>query len=347
MKIQKIWIGILVCLVGWSGTVQAESLSSVFKRVVPSVVVIHSVERGRLASNPDITGTSIQIGSGVVVSEDGLVITAAHVVQVADVVEVKFLDGTTVIAKIISSVPWADLALLKLDKLPSNLAVAELGDSDTVMIGDQIFVVGAPQSFEYTLTVGHIGARRYPQVFSWTKKPYEFLQTDAAIDVGNSGGPMFSMNGKVIGIVSQFFPLSKHSGGLGMVASVNTAKDLLLNKKRFWSGLELYPLPVGMAKALNLPQRTGLLVQRVAKNSPGHLAGLRPGKIRIVTGELKLLIGGDIILEVEGIQVSMEQENLERIVQRITKQLEKKKPLHLKVLREGKIVKIKLVVGKT
>ena len=137
-----------------------EKLSDVFAQVNPSVVVIHTVERGRLKSNPDISSTEIGLGSGVLISEDGLVLTAAHVVQVADAVEAKFLDGSIVEATVEGSVTWADVAVLRLSSVPDSARPATMGDSDQVRIGDRVFVIGAPRNLEHTLTVGYVSGIR-------------------------------------------------------------------------------------------------------------------------------------------------------------------------------------------
>jgi len=318
-------------------TVEASSsLSDIYQQVNPSVVVVHTVERGRLKSNSEMAATLIGLGSGVLISEDGLVITAAHIIQVADAVEVKFLDGTIIRARILGIVTWADLALIKLDYMPKKFSVAELGNSDDVRVGDQVLVVGAPSNLEHTLTVGHISGRRSSMKFPHIKKSLEFLQTDAAINEGNSGGPIFNLKGKLIGIVTQFISQSGGSEGLGLAASINSVKELLLHRETFWSGLEFYFLNGQFAKAFNVPQQSGLLIQRIAKNSPGKKAGFQAGKIKISLNNENVIIGGDIILEVEGVPVSTDIAKMEEILIGI----ELGKRIECKVLREGKIIKV-------
>jgi S1-C subfamily serine protease len=318
----------------------ASSLSKVFEKVNPSVVVILTKERGyaSLQSGQAVTFGKGGLGSGIVVSEDGLVMTAAHVVQVADAVVVRFEDGSMVGAKVVGSAPQADVALLQLDQVPDNLTTAELGNSDNVKIGDEIFVIGAPYGVDHTLTVGYMSGRRHPEVVCNSLLPIEFLQTDAAINKGNSGGPMFSMNGKVIGIVSHILSHSGGSEGLGFATSINTAKDLLLEQGSVWTGLEAYLVSGPLAKALNLPQDAGLLIQRVADDSPGHRLGLRPGVIPVEIGGKHLLLGGDIVLEVKGITVSAELEHTCQIRQKVVG-LDHGN-FEMKVLRDGKVVNL-------
>ena len=319
--------------------VGASPLSTVFQRVNPAVVVILTSQRGYSREKPGETVTEGGLGSGVVISRDGLVMTAAHVVQVADTVAVQFLDGHKMDAKVVGSVTLADVALLKLHPVPDNLVVAKLGDSDKVTAGDQVFVVGAPYGIQHTLTVGYVSGRRRPKNFSDQLVPIEFLQIDAAVNQGNSGGPLFNMKGEVVGIVSYILSQSGGFEGLGFAASINIAKELLLKQKSFWTGLEFYFLTEELAKVLNVPQKAGLLIQRVAENSPGHDLGFRPGTIPVKIGNQGLLIGGDIVLEVQGIPISNDMKAMRKIREMIQER-RGLTGLEFKVLRGGKIVNL-------
>jgi len=261
------------------------------------------------------------------------------VVQVADSVVVRFLDGTMTDAKIIGAAAQADVALLKLDRLPEKLVAAELGDSDDVHIGDEIFVIGAPYGVDHTLTVGYMSGRRKPETVCKPLVPIEFLQTDAAINKGNSGGPMFNKNGKVIGIVSHILSQSGGSEGLGFAVSVNTAKELLLNRDSMWTGLEAYLVSGPLARALNVPQGAGLLIQRVANDSPGEKLGLKPGKIPVQVAGERILIGGDIVLEVQGIPISDDFRETCRIGEKTGGQ-NRGGIMDMKVLRGGEVVNL-------
>lgn len=325
--------------VGLGGHAQAKSLSRVFEKVNPAVVVILTKEREYSKVRPGATVTRGGLSSGVVVSKDGLVMTSAHAVHVADEVVVHFLDDATVTAKVVGSATQADVALLKLDHAPDKLVAAELGDSDNVRIGDEVFVVGAPYGVDHTLTVGYVSGRRRPTGACNQLTPIEFLQTDAAINRGNSGGPLFSADGKVIGIVSHILSQSGGSEGLGFATSINTAKDLLLKQKSFWTGLEAYMVSDALAKALNVPQEAGLLIQRVADESPGHDLGLQPGKIPIQIGNERLLIGGDIVLKIQGIPISTSFEDTCAIRDAIW-ELAPGSRINIEVLRGGKIVEL-------
>lgn len=335
MKLASLWVIIFVIL-AFFGVAKAteEKLSDVFAQVNSSVVVIHTVERGRLKSNPDISATEIGLGSGVLVSEDGLVLTAAHVVQVSDAVEAKFIDGTIVDAAVIGTIIWADVALLKLSFVPKGIRPPPMGDSELLKIGDRVFVIGAPRNLEHTLTVGYISGIRSSKHLSDDGHPIKFIQTDAAINEGNSGGPLFTMDGHLVGIVSRMVTTSGANEGIGLVVAINAARDLLLHQSTFWSGLELYPVSGQLAQALNIPQDTALLVQRVARQSPGAKAGFKGGKIRIDTGRETLLIGGDAVLAIQGVTVTHNQALMEDLV----RQVKKGKRITYTVLRQGKVI---------
>jgi S1-C subfamily serine protease len=324
---------------GLSSEAEAKSLSAVFKRVNPAVVVIITQEHAYSDVLPGVKVTKKGLGSGVVISKDGLVMTAAHVVHVADEVAVHFLNGESVKAKVVGASSQADVAMVKLEHIPDNMVVAELGDSNMLDIGEEVFVVGAPYGIDHTLTVGYMSGRRKPQGVCDNLVPIEFLQTDASINKGNSGGPMFSMEGKVIGIVSHILSRSGGSDGVGFAASINTARDMLLDKQSFWAGLEGYLLSGSLAEAFNLPQESGLLVQRVAQDSPAQELGLRPGMIPVQISGDKLLIGGDIILEVQGTPISSSVEETCQIRNTMWESA-KLESIDMKVLRGGEIVKL-------
>ena len=315
---------------------RAKSLSDVFDRVNGSVVVIHASEHTVSFDKPGLQVMTRSMGSGVVISEDGLILTAAHISQVADSLSVEFLEGPMETAKVVSSSALADVALIKLDHKPDNLVVANLGDSDRVRVGDEVFVVGAPYGVNHTLTVGHVSGRRKPKIFTDQITPVEFLQTDAAINRGNSGGPMFNMNGEVIGIVSRIMSQSGGDEGLGFAASINIAKELLLNRKAFWFGVEFFPLTGALAKALNLPQKAGLLIQRVADRSPGDYLGLRSGGIPVQIGEKQLILGGDILLAIQDIPVSSDPDSLDAIRETMSG-LDRESRVDVKILRDGAV----------
>jgi S1-C subfamily serine protease len=293
---------VAVTFLGAGPPAQAQSVGEVFRKVNPSVVVIRA--RGR-----EVSGQSearyTETGSGVLISKDGKVMTAAHVVHTMDEIVVEFMGGEAVRAKVIASEPAADLSLLLLERVPANARVAPLANSDKVQVGDQVVIVGAPYGLSYSLSVGWISARWAPNTMYRSMPLAEFFQTDAVINTGNSGGPMFNMAGEVIGIVSHNISKSGGSEGLGFVVTGNTARQLLLEKRSFWGGLEGQMLTERQADILNLPPGAlGYLVKVVAKGSPGEAAGLRGGTTTITIDGESLVVGGDILLSIAGIKIN-------------------------------------------
>jgi serine protease Do len=296
---------IAVCAVGMLAApigVDAETLSDVFDRVHRSVVIVRSSERDVPDDGAGFTGVT-SLGSGVVVSADGLVMTAAHLVQAASLVQVQFSTGGPIRARIVASEPSADVSLLKVERVPDGAVAAVLGDSDRTRIGEQVFVVGAPYGLTATLTVGHLSGRLKPGQVAGGFELAEFLQTDAAINHGNSGGPLFNSAGEVLGIVSHFISQSGGFEGLGFVVASNTARRLLLEQPVPWFGIDSILLDGDMLPVFNLPA-PGLLIQRVAEDSPAEKIGLRGGFTRAVIGARTLIVGGDVLLQVDGVPIN-------------------------------------------
>lgn len=329
----------VVFLLAWMGlstTSGAAQLRELFKRVDASVVEVRTLER---TPAPQPQGGFVRfsgLGSGVLISADGKVLTAAHVVQVSDVVAVQFVDGTVSRARVIGSIQRADLAVLQLEQVPAGVRPARLADSDTLAVGDEVFVVGAPYGIGHSLSAGHIGGRRALGAMVGGVA-LELLQTDAAINQGNSGGPMFNMDGQVVGIVSLILSRSGGFEGLGFAVTSNVAQKLLLGQATYWSGVDGILLTGDLARAFNVPQPAGLLVQRIAEGSPAADFGLRAGALRITIAGQELLAGGDVILDVGGIAVSAESGSLDRIYGYLAS-LKSGDLVAVRVLREGKVI---------
>lgn len=339
-------IALLVLLFAWPSQAaepeQEASLEDLFSAVHESVVLIRTFERMVVARDSIGLVPITDLGSGVLISKDGDVLTAAHLVQVADVVRVEFADGTVVGARVVATEPAADLALLRLESVPEGAVIARMGDSDTVRVGQRIFVIGAPYGLSHTLTVGHISARHPPGAQGGPFSLAEFFQADVAIHRGNSGGPMFDMNGEVIGIVSYILSQSGAFEGVGFAVTSNSIEELLLGRRTLWSGISVFSLDRTLAGILNLPQETGLLVQRVAAGSPGARLGLRPGYLPAKIGERELLLGGDIILDVDGIAVGTFKSYLA-----LREHFAKSKigqTVVVKVLRHGEVIELSMVL---
>ncbi|MBF8150600.1 trypsin-like peptidase domain-containing protein [Winogradskyella sp. F6397] len=293
-KIKSIFFLVILCV---TSSVNAQDLSLLFEQLDPSVVTIEVVEYK--VKDRQLTSTG-GLGSGVIINKEGFIITASHVVESANKISVKFQDGTTMPADVISSSTAADVALLKLRVVPPNLKPATVGDSSNSKIGEQILIIGAPRGLEHSLSVGHISRKMDKNMVS-NGEVAGFIQTDASINQGNSGGPMFNLKGEVIGIVS--FILSNSGGfeGLGFAVDIDTAKKVLFDVNSFWTGFDGVLLSEGLAGVFNTPQKSGVLVQRVTPNSFADKIGLKPGVFQAEILGQNLWLGGDIILSIQGL----------------------------------------------
>ena len=323
---------VLVVLVMLPAPAAGETLGEVYRRVNPSVVVIR-------AKGEEVTEDGVshfrEIGSGVLISPDGKIATAAHVVHTMSDVAVEFLGEDPVPARVISSEPRADISILQVEVLPRDAVVSKLADSDGIRVGDPVFIVGAPYGLSHSLSAGIISARWDADTVTRDFPLAEFFQTDAVINTGNSGGPMFTRAGELIGIVSHNISKSGGSEGLGFVVTANTVRKLLVERSRRWYGLDVMLLTGAVAEALSVPQPGAFLVKQVVKESPAGRLGLRGGdRIGIVEGQ-KIVVGGDILLAVQGITVASNEDMV-----KVVKTLETIKPgqdLRVKILRDKKV----------
>ena len=334
----------LIILLTTAVTIQAQDVSKLYNKVNPTVVTILVEEKAVVTDVTTMTKavvTTEGLGSGVVVSAAGEIMTAAHVVEAAENVLVEFLNGEKIPAKVVTSNSDADVALVKLIWLPKELKYAPVGNSDDVAIGNQVIVIGAPLGLSHSLSVGHISGRMADKGMTDKFTKAEFFQTDASINHGNSGGPMFNMKGEVVGIVS--FILSQSGGfeGIGFAVTSNVAKNELLGPQPFWFGLTFEPLVGEIANVFNVPQDMGLLVQKVATNSPADLAGIRPGVYNMDIEGNKVLAGGDIILKVGDFTMSP---NVDQIAMRDSfAAMKSGSQVTLKILRDGHVLDLILI----
>ena len=214
------------------------------------------------------------LGSGFIISADGYVITNAHVVQRADEVTVTLTDKREFKAKVIGTDERTDVAVLKIDT--TGLPKLNIGDSDKVRVGEWVLAIGSPFGFENTVTAGIVSAKSRE-----TGEFVPFIQTDAAVNVGNSGGPLFNTRGEVIGINSQIFSGSGGYLGISFAIPVNTAMNVAnqiiksgkVNRGRIGVSIP-NPITKDLAESLGLPNVKGALVQEVEKDGPADKAGL-------------------------------------------------------------------------
>ncbi len=339
MKVRILYSVLLFLLINqWS---YCQDLSELYKESVKSVVTLYTVEYKYSSGS---ISPSESLGSGVIIdSEKGLIMTAAHVIETANVIKVKLNNGNTYDAEIIRSVPSADIALIRItESVPGLVSAGIHAPYKQVKTGHQVYIIGAPLGIEKSLSSGYISGFMQRNTLS-NGNMARYIQTDAAINQGNSGGPMFNMNGEVIGIVS--FILSQSGGfdGIGYVVDIRTARELLLDDdSHFWSGFDGYFLDQNLSAVLNVPQSAGLLVQRVSKQSFAEKMGLRGGFFQSEILDNKLWLGGDIILEILG--SSCDSPHSLNSIKKEIQSLKSGESIYVKVLRQGKILELREVI---
>jgi serine protease Do len=274
-------------------------------------------------------------GSGVLISPDGYILTNEHVIKSATEIKVLVnIDGKDKDFKgrVVGRDAKTDLAVIKIDG--KNLPYAKLGDSDNVRVGEWVLAIGSPFGLEQTVTSGIVSARR--QSITIEGRVYrDFIQTDAAINRGNSGGPLCNLNGEVIGINTAIYAPTGVFSGIGFAIPINRAKlilDDLIHKgkvTRGWLGIEIYPVDDVIAKQFGLKTKQGVIINSVKKNTPAEKSGLKRG---------------DIILEVKS-RNKTEVINSPTDLQDIISSLSPKEKVELKILRDKKEQTVTVILG--
>lgn len=330
----------------WATLGIAQNISELYDRANKSVVLIKTFQpeifgQGQMKTMVTLEG----IGSGFVVSQEGDIMTASHIVQSAALIKVVFSDGEEVSAKVLYSFPMADVALIRLIEPKSTpLSVVTLADSDKVKIGDQVFIIGSPFGLGHSLSVGYVSGKYSRKQVSSGFMKTEFIQTDAAVNEGSSGGPLFNMKGEVIGIASFILSHSEGFQGISFAATSNVAQELLCEGNPIWTGIEAYFVSGPLAEILNLPQPAGVLVQKVAPLSLGATLGLHGGIYHLNLEGENLIAGGDILLSLETIPLTSE-ENLTKAWS-LLQHLKAGDSIRTTILRKGKVMKLSAKIPK-
>lgn len=276
---------------------EEEARVALLARLEKSVVVI------RASNGRPLEET---LGSGVIASSDGLVVTAAHVVDSTKSLQITLLNGTSVEGTVLYLDNALDIALIRMAEAPPAESVAVLGDSNALRKGATVYVIGNPRGLEFSIATGIVSGRHAPDHMFGEEAATgdaEWIQTDAAMNAGVSGGPMFNSKGEVIGIAQSIVSRSGGSEGLGFGIGINSVKKLLTLDPCLYLGFSAIPLNSHLAEAFNVPGGPGLLVQFVAPRSPAADGGLRGGDVEFGSGRERIILGGDIITHVDGAPV--------------------------------------------
>jgi len=316
---------------------RADSYYGAVQKAQPAVVNIYTLKAARRSPFSDdpffgqffgSPGPQQNLGSGVVMSPDGFIITNNHVVEGADEVQVAFNNMQKLKARIVGTDPDTDLAVLKVDA--DHLPAITLGSMDNTHVGDVVLAIGNPFGVGQTVTMGIVSALGRHDLGINTFE--NFIQTDAAINPGNSGGALVDVNGDLIGINSAIYTRTGSSIGIGFAIPVSTAQQVLEQLvqtgavTRGWLGVEMREITPDLAESFALKESRGVFVANVYPGGPADKGGLKPG---------------DIVLEISGRRTDDPKTLLN-----IVAALAPSSPARLKVRRNQKEVEVPVVVGK-
>jgi S1-C subfamily serine protease len=290
----------------------------IYKRVSPAVVNITSttVDFDFFFNAMPKQGS----GSGSIIDAEGHILTNYHVIEGARTLEVTLADKHKVKAKPIGIDPSNDLAVIQIEPARrSPLQFVQMGSSSNLQVGQKVLAIGNPFGLEGTLTTGVISSLRRSIRAENGKLIDDIIQTDAAINPGNSGGPLLNSHGELIGINSQIFSMSGGNIGIGFAVPVDTAKRIIPDLisegrvRRPYVRLYGYEITKELAEALDLPVDHGFLIARVQPDDSFGQAGLRGGRQAYLVGNSMMILGGDILVEVDGQPIDSKPQ-LDRII---------------------------------
>ncbi|WP_211442868.1 Do family serine endopeptidase [Collimonas humicola] len=326
------------------GTLAPSSYRQASQRAMPSVVNIFTSKEAKAASpevledpllrkffgdrGDDSEDKQSSLGSGVIVSAQGYILTNNHVVESADEIEVALADGRTTTAKVVGTDPETDLAVIKIE-LP-NLPAITLGRADEASVGDVVLAIGNPFGVGQTVTMGIISAlgRSHLGINQFEN----FIQTDAAINPGNSGGALIDTNGNLLGINTAIYSRTGGSLGIGFAVPMTTAKTVMESiintghMVRGYIGVEPQDITPELAESFGLTRKTGAIIAGVIKSGPADKAGLKPG---------------DILVAIEGKPITDSTDMTNLIAQ-----LQPGSKAKLTVLRKAQESTVEAIIGK-
>ena len=326
-----------------TGEEDGGSISDIYRRVSPGVIQVTSNVVTESVFGPE---RQQGLGSGFVVDKDGHIVTNYHVIQGASEVFVNFSQDDQLRAKVVGTDPATDIALLKIDGHRRGLAPISLGDSDEVKVGDEVVAIGNPFGLERSVTAGIVSALQR-EIVSPNNFPIDqVIQTDAAINRGNSGGPLLNAAGEVIGVNTQIATAgSEGNVGIGFAVPVNTVREVVMELMRTgrvehpYLGISMQDITDDIAGLIDLPPE-GVLVARVVPDSPADDAGIRGGDTSVVIEGQSYLVGGDVITHADGLPVSSSDD--------VRRALGAKKPgetLPLQIRRGDQTLSVNVTLG--
>jgi S1-C subfamily serine protease len=308
----------------------------IFKQVEESVVSI----------SVTLPGGSAQ-GSGFLFDDKGDIVTNNHVVEGATSIDVTFLDGTTVSAELVGSDAYADLAVVKVDSSSRQLKPMRLGDSDKLEIGDQVLAIGNPFGLSGSMTEGIVSQLGRESQGVGGYLIIDLIQIDAVVNPGNSGGPLLNMNGEVVGVNTLIVSQSGSFEGVGfsipsnMVTRVATALIGTGKYEHPWVGIQGVDVTPKIADAVGLNQSKGVLTVQVVAGGPAETAGVRGGTTQATIDGQNLLLGGDVVVGIDGKDVRQ----ISDILLYIERNMSPGDTVTLQVIREGQKLSVPLTLG--
>jgi putative serine protease PepD len=294
--------------VGWALTEDERNNIEIYERLAPGVVNITSMvlEHDFFLNVVPRQGA----GSGSVIDARGYILTNHHVIEDARKLEVTLANGKKYNAKLIGADPDTDVAVIKIEARSEDLVVIPMGSSERLKVGQKVIAIGNPFGLGQTLTTGVISSIGRTIRSSSGTQVEDVIQTDASINPGNSGGPLIDSSGKMIGINSAIFSPTGASVGIGFAIPIDVAKRVvneLIEKGYYsypWFGATLMTVSPGIAEALKLPIKSGAMLIDIAPRSPASKAGLKGGSSRAQIGNYIIIVGGDVIVKVNGEPIS-------------------------------------------
>jgi putative serine protease PepD len=316
----------------------------IYKQAAPAVanIVTRTVQYDFFFNAVPVEGA----GSGSVIDTAGHILTNYHVVEGAQTIEVTLGDQSRFKAKYIGADTRNDIALIQINPGAHKLTPLPLGDSRSLLVGQRVLAIGNPFGFQSTLTTGVVSSLGRTVQTGDNTFIDEAIQTDAAINRGNSGGPLLNTRGEVIGINSAIYAPTGTTAGIGFAIPINTARrvanDLITQGRvrRATLGVEVRAIWPDLADALDLPVRHGILIERVASGGPAAQAGIRGGTKTVLAGLQQLTIGGDVLVAMDGKEVSSPTD--------LNLMLNRAAPgdtVTLTIIRDGKKVDVKVKLG--